>query len=87
MKLRVVDRLEDHPLRRMLAAGLRVTVNSDDPAYFGGYMNDNYKAVANALGLGKSDLLTLARNSVDASFLSPMEKEALLQRVNAYGRA
>jgi len=84
LKLCVVKDMKDHPLKKMLALGLKATINSDDPAYFGGYMNDNYKAVAHALNLSKSDIATLARNSVAASFLSTAEKEALLQRVNAY---
>src|SRR5262245_5167772 len=56
LKLKVVGRLEDHPLRRMLQAGLRVTVNSDDPAYFGGYLSDNYRAIQRALGLTREEL-------------------------------
>jgi adenosine deaminase len=84
LKLCVVKDMKNHPLKKMLALGLKATVNSDDPAYFGGYMNDNFKAAAHALSLDKNDLLTLARNSVAASFLNPTEKETLLQRVNAY---
>ncbi|MBU6475797.1 MAG: adenosine deaminase [Alphaproteobacteria bacterium] len=84
LKLCVVKDMKNHPLKKMLSLGLKATVNSDDPAYFGGYMNDNYKAVARALGLEKEDLLTLARNSVAASFLADAEKEALLRKVNAY---
>ena len=67
--LRTVARIEDHPLDRMLAAGLRVTVNSDDPAYFGGYVAENYRAVADARGLGREALVRLARNSLLGSFL------------------
>ena len=87
LKLCVVKDMSDHPLKKMLTMGLKATINSDDPAYFGGYMNDNYKSVAKVLNLEKSDLLTLARNSVAASFLTPAEKEVLLQKVNTYGRA
>ena len=86
LKLCVVKDMKDHPLKKMLTLGLKATINSDDPAYFGGYMNDNFKAVTHALHLDKSDLLTLARNSVAASFLSNAEKEILLQRVNAYAK-
>ena len=68
LKLRVVDQLEDHPLRRMLDAGLRVTINSDDPAYFGGYVVQNYAAVADALQLSEDDLRDLATNSLDSTF-------------------
>ncbi len=84
LKLCVVKDMKDHPLKKMLSLGLKATVNSDDPAYFGGYMNDNYKAVTHALGLEEQDLLTLARNSVEASFLGDAEKKALLQKIDAY---
>ncbi len=66
--LRVVDRLEDHPLPAMLAAGLVVTVNSDDPAYFGGYVDDAYRALHDVVGLGPAALVDLALASFDASF-------------------
>jgi adenosine deaminase len=69
LKLCVVGDLADHPLDRMLAAGLKATVNSDDPAYFGGYVADNYRAVAEARGLSRGDLVQLARNSFTGSFL------------------
>lgn len=71
LKLCVVDDLVDHPLDRMLKAGLRATVNSDDPAYFGGYIADNYRAVAEARGLSRGDLVQLAKNSFTGSFLPP----------------
>ena len=77
-RLRVVDDIAAHPLRRMLDRGLFVTVNSDDPAYFGGYVNDNYVAVAEALGLGRDDLVRLARNSFEASWLDAPDKAALI---------
>jgi adenosine deaminase len=76
--LHVVDRVELLPLRRMLDAGLRVTLNSDDPAYFGGYLDANLEAAVNAFDLTPDDLRTLAHNSVDASFLSEVRKSALL---------
>ena len=65
-------------LKRMLELGLVVTVNSDDPAYFGGYVNDNYVAVAEAVGLGEADVVKLARNSFDASLLDEAAKARLL---------
>ena len=68
VRLRCVDSLEQHPLPRLLDAGLLVTVNSDDPAYFGGYVADNYLALHRALGLDLPALEALARNSVRASF-------------------
>lgn len=71
LKLCVVDDLAAHPLDRMLAAGLKATVNSDDPAYFGGYVADNYRAVTAARGLSRGDLVQLAKNSFTGSFLSP----------------
>jgi adenosine deaminase len=69
LKLCVVSDLADHPIDRMLAAGLKATVNSDDPAYFGGYVADNYRAVAEARGLSREELVQLARNSFSGSFL------------------
>ncbi|MEU8955306.1 adenosine deaminase [Streptomyces sp. NPDC048518] len=69
VRLRTIDVLEDHPLPQMLDAGLMCTVNSDDPAYFGGYAEDNFHAVREALGLDQERLRTLARNSFEAAFL------------------
>jgi adenosine deaminase len=83
VKLRVVERLADHPLRRMLDAGLVATVNSDDPAYFGGYVGENYLAVAEALALPPAALVTLARNSFTASFIGPEQRAHYLARVDA----
>lgn len=70
LRLRCVESLEQHPLPRLLEAGVLVTINSDDPAYFGGYVAENYLAVQRALGLDLSTLETLARNSLTASFSS-----------------
>ena len=84
LKLCVVDDIAGHPLGTMLAAGLRATVNSDDPSYFGGYVNANYQAVADALDLSKDDLLTLARNSFTGSFLSDVDKAKNLAAIDAY---
>ena len=83
VKLRVVADISAHPLRQMLDLGLFVTVNSDDPAYFGGYVNANYVAVAEALGLGGEDLVRLARNSFEASWLETSRKAALVAEVDA----
>lgn len=82
VKLRVFDKLEDHNLKRLLDAGLRVTVNSDDPAYFGGYALDNYVRTARALKLSASDVLALARHSLEAAFLPPAERAALLAELD-----
>lgn len=83
VKLRVFDRLEDHNLKDLLDRGVRVTINSDDPAYFGGYVLDNYVAIAEALDLSRDDVITLARNSIEATFLSADEKAALLAELDA----
>ncbi len=87
LRLCVVDEMAAHPLRRMMELGLFVTVNSDDPAYFGGYVNENYAAVQDALGLSRPDLAALARNSVEASFLEPAAKRALVAEVDAAAAA
>lgn len=87
LKLCVVKDIAQHPLKKMLDLGLKATINSDDPAYFGGYMNENFKAVTNALGLSKNDLLTITRNSINASFLDKPGKEKLLEKVESYAKA
>jgi adenosine deaminase len=84
LKLCVVPDMASHPIDAMLRAGLRATINSDDPAYFGGYVNDNYRAVAAGRDLTRDDLATLARNSFLGSFLGEQEKEAHLARLDAY---
>jgi adenosine deaminase len=87
LRLRVVDELSNHPIRRMLEKGLLVTVNSDDPAYFGGYVNENYAAIQEAIGLTREELVALARNSFAASFLDSEEKVILVDRLEAYAAA
>jgi adenosine deaminase len=87
LRLAVVKSLESHPLARMLRAGLKVTVNSDDPAYFGGYVNDNYLQIAKALGLSQADVVTLARNSFAASFLPDERKREYDEEVLNVARA
>jgi adenosine deaminase len=82
LKLCVVGDLRAHPLKRMLDLGLKATVNSDDPAYFGGYLLDNYLAVAEALELTQAELATLARNSLTGSFMSAAEKAKALERLD-----
>ncbi|ARN83204.1 adenosine deaminase [Methylocystis bryophila] len=84
LRLQVVADLRNHPLRRMLDNGLLVTVNSDDPAYFGGYINENYRAVQKALGLSNDELARIARNSFHAAFLPEEEKRALTRRVDEH---
>lgn len=78
LRLCVVPDLKHHPLKRMLDLGIRATVNSDDPAYFGGYIGDNYAAAAKHLGLTADDLIALARNGFDASFMPREEKARAL---------
>lgn len=86
LKLCVVKDMKDHPLKKMLDLGLKATVNSDDPSYFGGYMTENFLAVAKALDLNADHLLTLTRNGIEASFLSDAEKSALFDRVDAFAQ-
>jgi adenine deaminase len=81
VKLRVVPSLAQHNLKRLLDRGLCVTVNSDDPAYFGGYVEENFRACRAALGLSDADVLRLARNSFRASFVASAERERLLAEV------
>ncbi|MET0681644.1 MAG: adenosine deaminase, partial [Burkholderiales bacterium] len=87
VKLRVFGSMGEHNLKRLLDMGLCVTVNSDDPAYFGGYVAENYRAATVALGLGRDDIVRLAKNSFTASFLGPAEKQAWHERIDAYSRA
>jgi adenosine deaminase len=84
LKLCVVPDMASHPIDAMLRAGLRATINSDDPAYFGGYVNDNYRAAAEGRNLGRAELAILARNSFLGSFLSQEEKAAHIARLDAY---
>jgi len=84
LKLCVVDSMANHPIDRMLALGLRATINSDDPAYFGGYVADNYLAAAEARGLSRRDLVMLARNSFLGSFLDDESVAAHCARLDSF---
>ena len=84
VKLRVFGTLEEHNLKRLLDRGVRVMVNSDDPAYFGGYVGDNYVATQEALGLPVAQMAMIARNSIESSFLPGTEKAALLAELDDY---
>ncbi|HJV75213.1 MAG TPA: adenosine deaminase [Noviherbaspirillum sp.] len=84
IKLRVFDQIADHNLMKLLDAGLMVTVNSDDPAYFGGYVNDNFVQMFDALPLDREHAYRLARNSFAASFLDGKAKQKLLDEVDAF---
>lgn len=81
MRLKVISEMTEHPLKELLDRGIRVTVNSDDPAYFGGYLNDNFIAVADALRLSREEIVQLVRNSFEGSFLADGEKRACLKKV------
>jgi adenosine deaminase len=82
LKLKVVDDLKNHPLKKMMDKGLFVTVNSDDPSYFGGYVNENYIAVQEALNLSKQDIYTLAKNSFEASVISDDLKKKYISELD-----
>ena len=83
LKLCVVDDMGAHPLKKMLDLGLRATVNSDDPSYFGGYVMDNFAAAIDALDLSRDDIRMLAKNSFTGSFLSEHEKRTQLAAIDA----
>jgi adenosine deaminase len=87
VRLRAVDTLADHPLARMLEAGLAVSVHSDDPAYFGGYVDDNHRAVADALGLTRAQVRVLADNAVEAAFVDDARRAELRAEVAAWAGA
>jgi adenine deaminase len=82
LRLCVVKDLPHHPLRRMMDKGLVVTVNSDDPAYFGGYVNDNFRAVADALALTREEIVAIVRNSVQASLMPAAAKNEALADID-----
>jgi adenosine deaminase len=84
VKLRVFESIERHNLKQLLDCGLCATINSDDPAYFGGYLTENFVAAQKALGLDRNDIYCLARNSFQAAFLTPDEKQALVDELDSY---
>ena len=83
VKLRVFPTLAAHPIKRMLDRGLCVSIHSDDPAYFGGYITDNYLAVARTLGLSPAEIATLARNAITSTFLDEAGKRTLLAELDS----
>jgi adenosine deaminase len=85
--LKVFPDLASHSLKRLLDAGIVATINSDDPSYFGGYMNDNFIRTRHALGLSESNLRILARNGFEASFLPPADKARHLAALDAAWKA
>jgi len=84
LKLGVISNIEECPLKRMMEKGLLVTINSDDPAYFGGYINENYMAVQKALKLNKRDVYDIAKNSFYASFLVKSQREKMIEKLDKY---
>lgn len=84
LKLRVFDDMRQHTLKQLLARGVAVTINSDDPAYFGGYVNANYLATAQALELDDDEVYAILRNGFEGSFVTPVERTALTARLDAY---
>jgi adenosine deaminase len=82
--LKVVNDLKQHPLKQMMSKGLKVTINSDDPAYFGGQINQNFEAIQNALNLSKKDLIELAKNSFKYALLPEAEKTKYLKEIDAF---
>lgn len=84
LSLKVVQNLKKHPLKKMMDMGLKVTVNSDDPAYFGGQVNKNYEAIQEALNLTKEDLYILAKNSFQYSLLEPDSKQVYLTKLDRF---
>lgn len=87
LRLKVVGSLAQHNLRRLLEQGLCITVNSDDPAYFGGYLVANFLALQQALDLSRAQIVQLAKNSFEASWLSPAERQAWFDRIDRYAAA
>jgi adenosine deaminase len=87
LKLCVIDDLKEHPVRTLLEKGLKPSINSDDPAYFGGYMNANYLATAEALNLTKEELAEIAKISFETSFLPESQKAECIQAVDGYLKA
>ena len=83
LKLCVVDDMQQHNIHRLLQQGVKVTVNSDDPSYFGGYMNDNFFAIQKALNLSKAELKQLAINSFEAAFIDNIEKQSWIKKIQA----
>lgn len=84
LKLCVVKKLSDHNLKKMLQRGVKVTINSDDPAYFGGYMNQNFLETAEALDLSNDELKTIAANSFEASFLDEEQKRKWIEKIAVF---
>ena len=83
IKLCVFQKMQDHNIKKLMHEGLYITVNSDDPAYFGGYVSDNYHAVSNALALKRQDIIALARNGFIAAMMTETQRQAALADFDA----
>ena len=86
IKLRVFDKMEDHNLKKMLDQGIRVTINSDDPAYFGGYINQNFLAAQQALKLSENEIIEIAKNGFRSSFLPQQSINTHLESIDEFAR-
>lgn len=86
LKLCVLENLRDHPVRELMAKNVKVTVNSDDPSYFGGYVSQNYQAIIEPLKLTKAEIVRLAKNSVTGSFADEERQREILDEIDAYNR-
>ena len=84
VKLKAVKRMQEHNIVKLLRQGVLVTINSDDPAYFGGYINENYEAVVQSLHVNKEEIKTLAQNSFKASFLSEVKKQFFIETISTF---
>jgi len=84
LKLQVVKDLRNHPIKKMLDLGLKATVNSDDPAYFGGYINENFIAIQKALNLSKDDIIALTYNAIEVSFATEERKQEMKDQISEY---
>jgi len=84
LRLKVVPSLKEHPLKALMTHGLHVTVNSDDPPYFDGYVTENLLACRGALGLSAEEIVHLVRNGLEAAFVTEEERQAMLARLDAY---
>ena len=84
LKLKVVTDLAKHPIKKMLDLGIKATINSDDPAYFGGYLNENFIAISDAVKLTKNEILTLVKNSFSASFMDEQLKNQWIAKVDSF---
>lgn len=86
LRLKVIKSLSEHPLKRQLDAGVIISINSDDPSYFGGYINENFIETQKALNLTREEIIQIAKNSYLSAFISEEEKHAGIQEIDQYVR-